>query len=97
MLRFGLALAAAPSPCPAGQTVVTSCRAEKRILALCADGAKKPQFLIADGLAALCFKSQWHDQAADCFAANQKKCDEKLIGGHVMQAMEVARKISPDE
>jgi hypothetical protein len=45
LLALPLALAAAPSPCPAGQTVVMSCRAEKRILALCADGAKKPQFL----------------------------------------------------
>jgi hypothetical protein len=59
------------------------------------DGVQQSE--IADGLAALCFKSQWHDQAADCFAANQKKCDEKLIGEHVSQAMELVRKISPDE
>lgn len=45
MLALPLALAAAPSPCPPGQTVVVSCQAEKKTLALCADGAKKPQFL----------------------------------------------------
>ena len=44
-LALPLALAAAPPPCPAGQTVVMTCQAEKKTLALCADGAAKPQFL----------------------------------------------------
>lgn len=58
------------------------------------DGVQQSE--IAEGLAALCLKSQWHDQAAECFAANQKKCDDKLIGAHLTEAFDVIRKISPE-
>jgi hypothetical protein len=45
-LALPLALAAAtPSPCPADQTTVMSCQADKKTLALCTDGGKKPTFL----------------------------------------------------
>jgi hypothetical protein len=58
------------------------------------DGVQQSE--IADGLAALCVKSQWHDQAAECFAANQKKCDDKLMGAHLTEAHDLIRGISPD-
>lgn len=58
------------------------------------DGMQQSE--IAEGLSAHCLKAQWSDQAADCFAANQKKCDDKLTGDHVGEAYGIIRAISPD-
>lgn len=58
------------------------------------DGVQQSE--TADGLAAHGLKSQWHDQAAACFAANGKKCDDKLTGDHVGEASAIIRAISAD-
>jgi hypothetical protein len=43
-LALPLALATAPSPCPPGTTVVMSCPAKKKHIAVCIDAAEKPKF-----------------------------------------------------
>ncbi len=58
------------------------------------DGMQQSE--IAQGLAAACTKSQWHDLAADCFAASQKKCEDKLGGDHLTEAYDIIRAISAD-
>jgi hypothetical protein len=87
--------------CPKPVTAEACTRAAIKWSLQLQDGARgqmdgMQQSEIADGLAAVCTKSQWNDQAVDCFAANKKKCDENLRGDHLTEAYDVIRAISAD-